>query len=615
MKLLEDNAVNVLADNFLSFFNIQDYKDIIQFVEQDVDLSNDISANYDKINLDMFPYMVQPLCNATIEKDKRKQIVVVWGDQMGKTTLEYLSILYNCCYNSLQAIILYPSLELAVEMNQIKFLPLFKNIPQFAQDLKNPFAIRGDRLKLSNAVIWFDGAGKKIVGKSSKLVLGDECSLWGTPNNINNIEQLKKRTRTYNECLQIFCSTPRYQEDAFWGQFLQSSQGYYTLCCKGCGQLSMRSCDIHNLQFESEYNEELKLYQVVQGSCRLICPKCNHEHTDEDRQFMVKNGGYVHRYPNNTNIYGYQAGVLASLLNVHSFDAIATAQLNAGRGASLEQYLSLDNSIKALPLQPHNSNKQQQTSLQQHFYQNIDKDKIEAIVVSSDTQDTFSVYAVTALTTDNNYYVLECGRCRYLFLDDEERKIINAENKRNNKQPQITLLDILNRQYYGIKPLCLLIDSGGHRTDEVNNFAKMQKNILLYKGTSLKFETWKISQNYNKLFLVDFKKSLSQFIFMLHFNKNKNANYLYLPKNITEKDMQQILSFKPDNTKRNGNLFENWTPEDRVHDMADTIRYSIICFKIASKIYRKQRFLHGEAKILNIQKQPIKHRPSLSKHR
>jgi len=39
--------------------------------------------------------------------------------------------------------------------------------------LEKPFSIRSDRLKLSNAVLWFDGAGKKCVGKSSKLVLGD----------------------------------------------------------------------------------------------------------------------------------------------------------------------------------------------------------------------------------------------------------------------------------------------------------------------------------------------------------------------------------------------------------------------------------------------------------
>ena len=55
-------------------------------------------------------------------------------------------------------------------------LPLY--IEQFREDLEQPFAIRSDRIKLSNALAYFQGAGSKIVSRTCKLVLADEASIF-----------------------------------------------------------------------------------------------------------------------------------------------------------------------------------------------------------------------------------------------------------------------------------------------------------------------------------------------------------------------------------------------------------------------------------------------------
>ena len=59
----------------------------------------------------------------------------------------------------------------------------------------------------------------------------------------------------------------------------------------------MRSCDTYNLQFESDYNEALRTYLVKKGTERLVCPVCHHEHKEEDKAWMIQNGGYVHKIP------------------------------------------------------------------------------------------------------------------------------------------------------------------------------------------------------------------------------------------------------------------------------------------------------------------------------
>ena len=90
--------------------------------------------------------------------------------------------------------------------------------------------------------------------------------------------------------MEIAVCSPTTQQGHIWQEFLKGSQGYYTLRCKGCGELTMRSCDTNNLQFESDYNEALKTYIVKKGSERLICPKCEHEHIEADKGWMIQNG-------------------------------------------------------------------------------------------------------------------------------------------------------------------------------------------------------------------------------------------------------------------------------------------------------------------------------------
>ena len=126
MKLKKENSVDILSSSMLDFFAIQEYKDILQFAVQDIDLSDDVSADRGRIDLDNFAYMVQPLSRCAIEDGIRKEVCIAFPEQMGKTMIEMVALLHGASYNSLQAIICYPSLELAVQTSTVKFIPLFK---------------------------------------------------------------------------------------------------------------------------------------------------------------------------------------------------------------------------------------------------------------------------------------------------------------------------------------------------------------------------------------------------------------------------------------------------------------------------------------------------------
>lgn len=603
MRPLKQTALETLEEGIQSFFELSEFKGIVPFALEDIDLSGDVSAAQTRLDLAHYPYLVEPLECCAIEPGVRREVVVAMPEQMGKTTLELVAILYNLVYSSLQAIIVYPSSDLAVETSTVKFLPLAKKIPQFEEELKKPFALRGDRLKLSNAVVYWQGAGVKVVSKSAKLVLGDECAVWQPPPNVNNLAELKKRTRSYPECLQLFVSTPSYRQNPFWQEFLDGSQGHYHLRCRGCGELTMRSCDVHNLQFESVFDEDSKLYLPVAGSSRMVCPVCRHEHAEEDREWMVMNGAYVHKFEDRRNDRpSYQCGVLASLLPVHSWDGIAEAQLRSGRSAELADYVSFDNSIRGLPYQEREYRAQDETALSKLSYTDIPVEDVEAIYLACDTQDAFSVLGRFALTRNNEVYLIDITRPRYMWLDDDERRIINQENRRNGKPPEKTVLDYLDEEVCGMRPLMCLIDRQGHRQEEVSNFSRMRKNIVMYSGTSLKYDSFKPSENVPKLFLFNEKTFRSELIFKLYFDK---SHLLRLPKNLSEDDIAEITCIQPDKEKRNGSLYENWEPlHDEVHDAFDVIKMGLCAIKMSPAIYRRDRFRYGEAKVLNPMTRP-----------
>ena len=189
--------------------------------------------------------------------------------------------------------------------------------------------IRSDRIKLSNAIMYWQGSGTKIISKSCDCVVGDEITEWSTEHP-QNVRDLEKRTRSFTSSMTFLVCTPSTIDDNIWQDFLKSSQGYYYLRCQNCHELTMRSCDTNALQFESTYNESLRTYLVKKGTERLVCPKCGFEHTEDMKHDMIVNGGYIHTIPELVRERpGFQVGALASQLPALCWSEIAQQQLES----------------------------------------------------------------------------------------------------------------------------------------------------------------------------------------------------------------------------------------------------------------------------------------------
>lgn len=573
----------------------------------------------------MYPYQV-PILKEWQNKNKAiKTIVVVAVEQVGKTNMFVDGLLYNMVMNPCQSLIVYPNDDLAVATNQTKFLPLMKHIPILKQELQKPKSYRSDCYKFSNLISYYQGGGSKIISKSCKIVIMDEVDAIVPPPNTDPVADIKKRTRSYNSSICFLISTPTVSTGRIWKNFLKGSQGYWHLRCKGCGELTMRSCDIHNLQFESDLNKQLNERIVRPESIRLICPKCGYEHVEADKKWMNVNGGFVHLITERLDTApSFQIGALASQLPSLSWQNIANAQLEAGKRADLDAQITFDNSFRGLPYHRRQIVKEDLDRLREHEYQNREEElkaeDIQFIYITADTMDQYFRYGVFASDIHDNIHVLKIGQLKYLSLTPDDRAKIDQVTKDEAHtlgipfEPVETMEDVLDKEYYGFKPLLSVIDSRGHRTKQIQDFVNIHQNACGWYGTKLQNVRYKPSQNLKRSFLVSHMHYKVQTIFYLYSQKMRDSQYIFFYKDIQQKYLDQIAAMKPDPNSKFGNRPQNWTVQNRADHTFDCIKMAFFTRDVCIQNLDKRRFNYAQSPRLkrrfeqNLQKEVLKTR-------
>ena len=599
-----------LINSIKRYFNLTPYQDIISWCEENIDFSQQISAERNKLDFKLYPYQVPILKQWQNEKKVIKTIVVVAPEQTGKTNMFVDGILYNMQFNPCQSLIVYPSDDLAIATNQTKLKPLMRHIPSLKEELDKPKSCRSDCYKFSNLISYFQGAGSKIVSRSCKIVVGDEVDAWPSINGIDNVADLKKRTRSYSNSICFLISTPTIKEGRIWKAFLKGSQGYWFLRCKGCGQLTMRSCDIHNLQFESDENEQLKERIVKPETIRLICPECKYEHVEADKAWMNIKGGFKHLIPQRLQTApSFQIGALASQLPSLSWQNIANAQLEAGKRNDIQNQMTFDNSFRGLPYKRRQILKEDMQRLKDHCYQNnsqrLKQEDIQFVFCAVDSMGSFWRYGIFASDTNDNIHVLKIGEVNYLTLTAEDRQKHNEVAKREASllgvkyEPIATLEDVINATYYGFEPLIVGIDAHAtYNYAEVQKFIRDNSKVIGYLGnrmTQMRYKDSSIRKNF-LVSAIDYKVDT---IYYLYSQKKRNSQYLFFYDDIEEKYIQQIAAMKPDANSKFGNQPENWSSQNREDHAFDCLKMGYwvrdICIEQEPLHLKKERFNYAKS--------------------
>lgn len=159
-----------LIKEIREFFSIQAFEKIIPWAEKNIDFSGDISAQRNFLDFSSYPYQID-IIKEWEDLQHIKTVTVVAPEQMGKTNLFVVGLLWRMVFAPSQSMIVYPSDSLAQETNVTKIQPLMKKIPQLKIELDQPRSFRSDRYAFSNLVSYFQGAGSKIVSKSCQVAI------------------------------------------------------------------------------------------------------------------------------------------------------------------------------------------------------------------------------------------------------------------------------------------------------------------------------------------------------------------------------------------------------------------------------------------------------------
>lgn len=89
------------------YFHIIPFMPIIEWAETYINYADDVSAERDRPDFKQYPYQIEPL-KAWEDLDIRKQITVVSCEQMGKTNIFIIGLLWRMVYDPCQSLIVYP---------------------------------------------------------------------------------------------------------------------------------------------------------------------------------------------------------------------------------------------------------------------------------------------------------------------------------------------------------------------------------------------------------------------------------------------------------------------------------------------------------------------------
>ena len=167
------NPESIFVSAVRDFLTLMPRKNIIDWAEDNIDFSDDISAERKKLDMSLSPFLVDPL-KCWEYSGRIREVVVCAPEQTGKTMIERIGVLYCMMFKPSSMMCVYPSDDLAQDVNKIGYEPLMRKIPQLNEELQRPYAKKKDCYILGASTMFFQGAGSKIMSKSCKIVVLDE---------------------------------------------------------------------------------------------------------------------------------------------------------------------------------------------------------------------------------------------------------------------------------------------------------------------------------------------------------------------------------------------------------------------------------------------------------
>ena len=298
-------------------------------------------------------------------------------------------------------------------------------------------------------------------------------------------------------------------------------------------------------------------------------------------------GAYIHKNQDLLETRPtFQWGALASQWESLSWANIATAQMKAGKSGYAEDQLLFDNSIRGLPYRRRKTTDTAIDSIRKHATPIPEDLELENVFMSCDTQDDCVYYIIRGFDSNCNSYLLAHGKA--MTLED--------------------LTEIWDGEYMGCRCVLGIIDSGGHRTAEIQSYCEDKKALWMYKGNnSLRSGNVAQSDNVRGLLMARAKFYQDRMLYYIYNHNAEADNYnWYLPHDIDDEYVSQIGAMRPDNKTKHGDDYENWINHGNDDHFFDCEKMMLCLFDFAKRKLRGDEWRIGKIEGIRKRKKKIK---------
>ena len=595
LSRLEDAILRFAEAAFWDQVAVRPRTPITSWVQETIDLSYDLTSNARGL-VRLEPYQLEPL--TATEDPSVKEMTLMWGQRLGKSTIWKFSLLKRLYDGGLSGLIVYPSLQLGEKTNKDTVLPLLKTLPNLKSDLAAIGGKKKDSYHLPSArsVLYFLGGGTQIVSYTANWGVLDECDFIKLDHadedgqNTDQLRSLRLRMKTFPEHLLIACSSPTSHGGLIYQNWKRGSRGVWNVRCLSCGRLAPAN-QLAFIRSDGSYGglqwEKTAAGDILPDTLRWVCPACGHSHTFDQAAEMNASGEYVHDNDGCSDHRSYQVGALGCP-RAWTWLEIARAQEEA---VDSDGKKFLANTVKGMPYK-HVREGDLTISIPEVLASKrrdcpADLDARLSIVcagidqqASALAQSKYYVYCVRGWDEKGNSWQLACG-------------VANSTAELDR---------VVEAQYHGLPVALALMDQGGFDDNAVTSdpFVRRHANVWYYKGgddrtLSLAGAAWKPSENQRELILANAIHYQVKLLDLLYGPPRTDGYQWSIPQDASQAYLEQVAAVQPNNRMKNGNgeAFNNWEPSSRRHDFFDTEKMCLAALDVACRYISPNRFRFG----------------------
>lgn len=480
------------------------YKDVLdipagEWLEQNIYMNKEVSPNAPgQLTLERQPWMRQILDSCM--DPRTRQVELVMGAQTGKTTLLLLIWMLYAKFDPQPCVIALSTDPLAERIVKRRLLPLIKANSWYGNQLPPENKGMESMILFPGMPTFYCGARtpNKLASTPASLLLLDEVSKFqsGSTKEAHPMLLLRERCKSFATSLIVSSSTPSVIDDAFWSEYLHSSQSNYYMPCPHCGNFIKFEFNEQNIVWEGGDIE------TIRNTARYVCPCCKGSINDKDKANMMQLGEWrAERTKYDKSHLGYHLNSMYSPFVSWGDVAVEFIKANASVIKS-EALRNFTNSWLALPWQPI-----EQTTSNEDILACIDNTRMRGevpddtvmVITGVDPGQDETHYVISAISNTGDIRVVDWGTLQSYSSYNGAEGIAKLVDKWKSKDLSWTIdaafidsgyatneiyMECLSREYGKLNPTKGTSNPGVWSKKQLNNYETL--DLYTYNDYILK---------------------------------------------------------------------------------------------------------------------------------